>query len=152
MQYLKPVVMDLINTDNRKQAWDLIDIYFKHAKTLADYDVLGHLALKSDKRTTYLDCAEASYALAETPEQKYTTRINLYKAYNAMNMPEKALFYIEQNLQITPDDFETQCQKAFNISLSGRKQEAEQILESLLEKYPEKEKALEAAFSGKLLR
>jgi tetratricopeptide (TPR) repeat protein len=152
MQYLKPVVMDLINTDNRKLAWNLIDLYFSHAKTLADYDALGYLALKADKRDTYLECAEASYALAETPEQKYTSRINLYKAYNAMNMPEKALFYIDQNLQITPDDFETQCQRAFNISLSGRKEEAEQILESLLEKYPEKEKALEAAFSGKLLR
>lgn len=152
MQYLKPVVMDLINTDNRKLAWNLIDLYLSHAKTLADYDALGYLALKADKRDTYLECAEASYALAETPEQKYTSRINLCKAYNAMNMPEKALFYIDQNLQITPDDFETQCQKAFSISLFGRKDEAEQILESLLEKYPEKEKVLEAAFSGKLLR
>jgi tetratricopeptide (TPR) repeat protein len=152
MQYLKPVVSDLISTDNRMEAWSLIDIYYKHAKTLADYDVLGYLALKSDKRDTYLECAEASYALAETPEQKYTARMNLYKAYNAMNMPEKALFYIEQNLQITPDDFETQCQKAFNISLSGQKETAERLLESLVEQYPEKEKSLEAAFSGKLLR
>jgi tetratricopeptide (TPR) repeat protein len=152
MQYLKPVVLDLIHTDNRMEAWSLIDIYYKHAKTLADYDVLGYLALKSDKRDTYLECAEASYALAKTSEQKYTARMNLYKAYNAMNMPEKALFYIEQNLQITPDDFETQCQRAFNISLSGQKETAEQLLESLVEQYPEKEKSLESAFSGKLLR
>jgi len=152
MQYLKPVVLDLIRTDNRMEAWSLIDIYYKHAKTLADYDVLGYLALKSDKRDTYLECAEASYALAETPEQKYTARMNLYKAYNAMNMPEKALFYIDQNLKITPDDFETQCQKAFNISLSGQKEIAEQLLESLVKQYPEKEKSLESAFSGKLLR
>jgi len=152
MNYLKPVVLDLINTDNRAEAWRLIDIYFSHAKTLEDYDVLGYVSLKADKRDTYLACAEASYALAITPEQKYTTRINLYKAYNAMNEPQKALFYIEQNLQITPDDFETQCQKAFNISLSGNKDEAEEILENLVKKHPERERDLQAAFSGKLLR
>lgn len=152
MQYLKPVVMDLINTDHREEAWKLIDLYFSHAKTIEDYDVLGYVALKADKRDTYLACAEATYALAETPQQRYTTRINLYKAYNAMNYPEKALFYIDQNLQITPDDFETQCQKAFNISLLGDKDTAEKILEELALKHPENEKKLEAAFSGKLLR
>jgi len=152
MLYLKPVVMDLINTDNRTEAWRLIDIYYSHAKTLEDFDALGYLALKADKRDTYLACAEAAYAVAVTPEHRYTTRINLYKAYNAMNQPEKALFYIDQNLQINPDDFETQCQRAFNISLMGDKATAEKILEDLVSKYPDKEKSLEAAFSGKLLR
>jgi tetratricopeptide (TPR) repeat protein len=152
IDYLRPVVLDLINCDERQKAWDLIDFYFEHAKTLADYDVLGYLALKSDKRDTYLACAEASFAIAETPEQQYTTRINLFKAYNAMNYPEKALFYIEQNLSINPDDYETNAQKAFNISLMGDKETAEKILEDLVAKYPDKAYKLEAAFSGKLLR
>jgi len=151
-QYLKPVVLDLINCDQRQKAWDLIDFYYEHAKTLADYDVLGYLSLKADKRDTYLACAEASYAIATTPEQIYTTRINLYKAYNTMNYPEKALFYIEQNLVMDPEDYETIAQKAFNISLSGDKETAEKILEDLASKYPEKADKLEAAFSGKMLR
>lgn len=152
IEYLKPVVMDLINCDERMKAWDLIDFYLAHAKTLQDYDTLGYLSLKADKRDTYLLCAEATYALSTTPNQKYNSRVNLYKAYNAMNYPEKALFYIEQNLSITPEDFDTIAQKAFNISLSGRKYEAEQILLDLCEKYPENVSKLEAAFSGKMLR
>jgi tetratricopeptide (TPR) repeat protein len=152
IDYLKQVVLDLINCDERQKAWDLIDFYYANAKSIEDYDTLGYLALKADKRDTYLQCAEATYALAKTPEQLYTTRINLYKAYNAMNYPEKALYYIEQNLQITPDDFEMIAQKAFNISLAGDKETAEKMLEELQRKHPDKESKLEAAFSGKLLR
>ena len=152
IDYLKPVILDLINCDERKKAWDLIDFYLSHAKTIYDYDTLGYLALKADKRDTYLECAEATYALSRTPEEIYNSRTNLYKAYNALNYPEKALFYIEQNLKITPDDYETIAQKAFNISLMGNKQEAEEILLGLVTKYPEKADKLEAAFSGKLLR
>jgi tetratricopeptide (TPR) repeat protein len=152
IDYLKPVVLDLINCDKRDQAWDLIDFYYEHAKTLNDYDVLGYLSLKADKRDTYLACAEASYAIAETPEQIYITRINLYKAYNAMNYPEKALFYIEQNLRISPDDYETIAQKAFNISLSGDKVTAQVILEDLILRYPEQASKLDAALYGKSLR
>ena len=152
IHYLKPVVLDLINCDKRKQAWDLIDFYYEHAKNIHDYDVLGYLSLKADKRDTYLACAEAAYAVAETPDQIYTTRINLYKAYNVMNYPEKALFYIEQNLKVLPDDYETTAHKAFNISLTGDKETAESILEDLAKKYPENADKLEAAFSGKMLR
>lgn len=152
ISYIKPVVLDLINCDKRERAWDLIDFYFEHAKTLEDYDVLGYVSLKADKRDTYLACAEAAHSLARTPNEIYTSRINLYKAYNAMNYPEKALFYIEQNLRVDPNDFETIAQKAFNISLSGDKDTAEAILEDLTKKYPEKSDKLEAAFSGKMLR
>lgn len=152
IDYLKPVILDLINSDERQKAWDLIDFYYANAKTIEDYDTLGYLALKADKRDTYLQCAEATYALANTPEQLYNTRINLYKAYNAMNYPEKALYYIEQNLKMTPDDFETIAQKAFNISLTGDKETAEQILEELQRNNPDKSSKLQAAFSGKLLR
>jgi tetratricopeptide (TPR) repeat protein len=152
IDYLKPVVMDLINCDERKKAWDLIDFYLSHAKTLHDYDTLGYLSLKADKRDTYLECAEATYALSKSPEQIYNSRTNLYKAYNALNYPEKALFYIEQNLKITPDDFETTAQKAFNTSLMGDKATAENILTDLVKNNPDKADKLEAAFSGKLLR
>jgi tetratricopeptide (TPR) repeat protein len=150
--YARQVVLDLVNCDKRQQAWDLIDFYFEHAKTIEDYDVLGYVSLKADKRDTYLACAEAAYSLAETSQQIYISRINLYKAYNAMNYPEKALFYIEQNLRMDPDDFETIAQKAFNISLSGDKETAEAILEDLSKKNPDKSDKLEAAFSGKMLR
>lgn len=152
IEYVKPVIMDLINCDERQKAWELIDFYFSHAKSLEDYDTLGYAALKADKRDTYLECAEATYALARTPEQLYTTRINLYKAYNMMNQPEKALHYIDINLQINPEDFETNAQKAFNTSLSGQKEAADKMLEDLVLKHPDKADKMEAAFSGKYLR
>jgi tetratricopeptide (TPR) repeat protein len=152
IDYLKPIILDLINCDERKKAWDLIDFYMSHAKTIHDYDTLGYISLKADKRDTYLECAEATYALSRTPEEIYNSRTNLYKAYNAMNYPEKALYYIDQNLRIKPDDFETIAQKAFNISLMGDKDTAEKILTDLVRNNPEKTHKLEAAFSGKLLR
>jgi tetratricopeptide (TPR) repeat protein len=152
IEYIKPVIMDLINCDERQKAWDLIDFYLSHAKTIQDYDTLGYAALKADKRDTYLQCAEATYALASAPEQMYTTRINLYKAYNMMNQPEKALFYVEQNLSINPNDFDALCQKSANISLMGDKETAEKIIFELMEKYPEKVSDLEVMLCGKYLR
>lgn len=152
IEYLKPVVIDLINCDERKKAWDLIDFYLSHAKTISDYDTLGYVSLKSDKRDTYLQCAEATYALANTPEQIYNTRINLYKAYNMMNHPEKALFYVEQNLSINPNDFDALCQKSANISLMGDKETAENLIQELMEKYPDKTSDLEVMLCGRYLR
>lgn len=151
MEYLKPVVMELNNSGNRKLAWDLIDIYFNHARSLIDYDVLGYLSLKTDKYKTYLECAEAAYSIAETTDQKYLSRVNLSKAYNIMNMPEKALFYIDQNLQINPENFEMLCEKSFSMGLLGKKEEAEKIIDFLFEKFPEKKEKL-IPISGKLIR
>jgi hypothetical protein len=144
--------MDLINCDERQKAWELIDFYFSHAKTLEDYDTLGYVALKADKRDTYLECAEATHALARTPEQLYTTRINLYKAYNMMNYPEKALMRIEQNLEINSNDFDALCQKAANISLLGEKDKGEAIILELMQKYPGKVSDLGVMLCGKYLR
>lgn len=146
------VVMDLLKSDEKDLAWKIIDHYFKKSTKLEHFDALGYLSLRAHKRETYLKCAEYSYALATTPDQLYIARANLYKAYNALNMPEKALFYVNQNLKITPEDFETRCHLAFNTSLSGDKITAEKILTDLIEKFPENAHKLEAAFSGKFLR
>jgi tetratricopeptide (TPR) repeat protein len=151
-EYLKPVVVDLINCDERQKAWDLIDFYLSHAKTLADYDVVGYLALKADKRDTYLYCAQASHAIAKTPHERYNTRINLYKAYNMMNYPEKALEYVEQNLSLDPDDFDALCQKASNISLMGDKETAENLIFEIMDRFPDKRFDLETMLCGKYLR
>jgi tetratricopeptide (TPR) repeat protein len=149
---VKAVILDLIKNYQRNLAWDLIDYYFKKATTLDNFDTLGYVSLKAEKRDTYLKCAEFVYSLAKTPDQLFLARSNLYKAYNVMNRPEDALFYIEQNLSIDPENFELQCQKAFNISLMGNKQKAEEMLIDLLKKYPENAEKLKSAFSGKHLR
>jgi|LakMenEpi03Aug12_release.lakeMendotaPanAssembly.Ray.scaffolds.fasta_scaffold14139_10 hypothetical protein len=151
-EFIKSMVMDLIRANRRDLAWNIIDHYFSTASNLIEYDTIGYLSLKSDKRDTYLKCAEYVYSLAKDFDQLYVARLNLIKAYNTMNMPEKALFYLEQNLQYNPDDFELNCLKSSNLSLMGQKDVAEKILLDMLEKYPENATKLKSAFSGKLLR
>jgi hypothetical protein len=154
LTHIKPVIMDLINVENRKLAFELLDFYFKKAKTLLDYDVLGELALKAENRQMYLKCAEYAYSMAITPEQIHIARTNLYKAYNALNYPEKALFYVNLNEKIKPNDIDNIIHKAFTISLQNKKEECENIIESLIDKATNEKdiKNVEFALSGKMLR
>jgi hypothetical protein len=149
---LKPVVMDLIHQEKRDMVFPILDMYFKRAQTIEDFDTLGYLSLKAEHRDLYLRCAESAYSIAENSQQLYIARANLYKAYSVLNDPDKAIFYIDLNLKITPDDFETQSQKAFNIALKGDRKTSEDILLKLIEKDPEKKESMQSALSGKLLR
>lgn len=154
---IKEVILNLYQYQDRKSlAWQILEHYFTQAKTLQEFDMLGYVALKTENRKIYLKCAEYSYILANA-NQKYDARVNLYKAYNVMNMPEKALFYIDLNLQETPDDIETLSQQAFNLSLMNRKQEAEELLANVLNQnsnidYDSQHNYFNSAFAGKFLR
>ena len=152
IQDLTTVVMDLLSNEKRTIVFEMLELYFKRAETIEDFDTLGYLSLKAEHRQLYLKCAEAAYSKAENSQQLYIARANLYKAYNAMNQPEKALFYIDLNLTITPDDFETQTQRAFNLALMGDRKTSEEMLMKLAEKHPEKAQAMDNALSGKMLR
>jgi hypothetical protein len=152
IQHLEPVVMDLIHQDKRQVVFEILDLYFTQAQTLQDFDTLGYLSLKAEHRDLYLKCAEAAYIRAENSQQLYIARANLYKAYNVMNQPERALFYIDLNLEQTPDDFETQTQKAFNIALTGDRTTSERILLDLIQKHPDRAEDMRSSLSGKLLR
>jgi tetratricopeptide (TPR) repeat protein len=152
LAHIRQVCLDLIAKEKRKPVFEILDFYFPLAKTISDYDILGELALKAENRDLYLKCAESAYAIAETSEQLYIARSNLYKAYNALNYPEKALFYVEKNLEITPDDFETKMNKSFNLALMGRRKEAEDIIESLIANNPKDAENIRYSLSGKMLR
>lgn len=149
---LKTVVMDLLQQEKRSLVFEILELYFAKAHSIEDFDTLGYLSLKAEHRQLYLKCAEAAYVKAENAAQLRIARTNLYKAYNVMNQPHKALFYIDINLKQTPDDFETICQKAFNLSLKGHKEQSEQILLELQRKHPERADELTSALSGRLLR
>lgn len=149
---VKDIVLDLISSNKRELAFSLLDYYFTKASDVGDYDALGHAALKSDYRDLYLKCAERAYAVVETTEQKYIARTNLYRAYNALNYPEKALFYIDLNLKYTPNDFESLVAKASNLAIMGKKQESEELLVNLGNMYPDKKDKLRGGFSNKLMR
>lgn len=150
--YLGTIILDIFNDGNRKLAWKLIDHYFKKSTELYQFDILGNASLKTDKRETYLKCAEYAYSISKTPSELYAARGNLYKAYNMMNRPEDALFYIEQNLKIDPEDFDAQCQKITSLLLMNQKEKAEELVFGMLDKNPEKIDKLKSAIYGKYLR
>jgi DNA-directed RNA polymerase subunit F len=152
IQHLTPVIMDLLYQEKRKMAFEMLEMYFKRARTIEDFDTLGYLSLKAEHRDLYLKCAEAAYLRAENSQQLYIARANLYRAYNALNLPEKALFYVNLNLQIDPNDFDALTQKAFSISFMGDKKTSEKMLMKILEKFPERKDDLRSSMSGKLLR
>jgi tetratricopeptide (TPR) repeat protein len=152
IQHLRPVILDLLHQERRQLAWQLLELYVPKARSLQHWDTLGYLSLKAEHRELYLKCAQAAYVSAETPQQAYIARCNLYKAYNVMNDPDQALFYIEQNLHVTPDDFETVCQKAFNLALKGDRETSERMLLNLQQKHPDRAEDLRSALSGRLLR
>lgn len=148
----KKTVLDLVSNEQRQTAFHLLDHFFDRATSMAELDAIGELALKTEHRSLHLKCAETAHAIAITSEQKRSSRTNLISAYNMMNQPEKALFYVELQLKQTPEDFSTLCQKAANISLLGDKKTSEKIIDELLLKYPEKRIALNSMLSGKHLR
>lgn len=149
---LKAIALDLVHNDKRSMAYELLDHFFKKASSMHELDAIGELSLKTEYRDLYLRCAERSYGVAFTTEQRYAARTNLIKAYNTMNWPEKALHYIEMQLSLNPNDFEMLCQKAANISLCGDKETAENLIQELSQKFPDKTKELEAMMAGKYLR
>lgn len=148
----RAIVLDLLASDKRQKAFDLLDHFFEKAETLAEFDVIGELSMKTDYRELHLKCAELAHGVALTSQEKRASRSNLISAYNMMNYPEKALYYIDLQLRQTPNDFSMYCAKAANISLMGNKKEAEAIIEDLLKKHPEKQIELESMLSGKYLR
>lgn len=152
MEFLRPLIHDLLRAEKHSVAFEVLDMYYKKSKTLQDFDVIGSLSLKAEHRKLYLKCAEASYTLADTTEQRYLGRSNLYKAYNAMNYPDKALPLITLNLQLKGKDFETVSHLGFTHSLMGNKDLGEKILLDLLSEYPEKKDSMKSALSGLLLR
>jgi tetratricopeptide (TPR) repeat protein len=146
------VVKQLLADNKRDKAFELLDHFFAKAKTLVEFDTIGQLSLDTEYRNLYLRCAETSYAVSLTSQQKYAARTNLIKAYNVMNQPEKALHYIEMQLSLNPNNYEMLSEKAANLALMGLKDQAETIIANLIELYPDKATMLETMLSGKYLR
>ena len=131
---LKTIIEDLVNKHQAKLAREILDYYYTRCETLADYDVLGYLCLKNSYAELSVKAAEDAYALTTNSLEMYAARTNLYKAYNAANMPEKALFYTGLNLKITPEDFDTQVFHAANLKLNGQRGRGEKLIQQAIDK------------------
>lgn len=148
----RATILKLLNTGKRDTCWEILEHFFERANTLAEFDALGELALKTEHRKLHLKCAETAHSVALTSEEKRASRYNLMNAYNMMNYPEKAVYYAELQLKQTPDDYAALCQRAANTSLMGNKEEGEKLLDQLLVKFPDKHKELQSMLSGRYLR
>lgn len=146
------VVKSLISQEKHEQAHQLLDFFAEHATTLADFDTLGEAALKAQHHKLRLRCAEYTYTHSTTSEQLYNSRENLYKTYNALNYPEKALFYIDLNLKIKPNDPDTLMNKAFNLALMNQRSEAEALISTVSATDKKLAESIEYSLAGKLLR
>jgi hypothetical protein len=149
---LKIVTELLVSDTKHKLAHEMLDIAYNRAKTLEDYDEIGAAALRAQHNELRLKCAIQTYSMAKTEEQLFNARENLYKTYNALNYPEKALFYIEINLKLKPKDPDTLMNKAFNLALMNKRSEAEAIIETVSATNEKLAESIEYSLSGKLLR
>jgi hypothetical protein len=145
-------VLDLLRSDKRSLAWELLDHLYDKAKSLQEFDTLGQLCLETDYRDLHLKCAETAHAIAFTGDQKRASRNNLISAYLSMNYPEKAEYLVDIQLAQTPIDYDSLTQKAACLSLTNRKDDGEKIILDLLQKFPEKKRELQSMLSGKYLR
>lgn len=143
---LKYVINKLLEKDyNYPLASKVLEVFEENANCLADYDTLGELSIKAKHNDIRLRAAQYSYTNCTDSTQLYKARENLYKTYNALNYPEKALFYIELNLKLKPNDPETLMNKAFNLALLGDRQAAKLILENIKTKDAKQLELLEHA-------
>ena len=150
--HIKQVCEDLIKKEQRSLVFEILEFYYPQARTTADYDVVGALALKAEHHHMYLQAAIAAYSNANSSEEIFCARINLYKAYNALNYPDLSMLYVEQHLEIEPDSFDAHMQKAFNLALMNRKTESEEIILSQIAENPKQEETIRYALSGQMLR
>ena len=132
-EHVRATAMELAKQENAALACAILDHYWTRATTLADYELLGAVALHINHTEMAVNAAEAVLGFSRTPEELYVARINLNKAYYRANQPEKALFYNKLNLEMRPDDFDSIVSYAAALKLNNQRAESEQVIDSLLE-------------------
>lgn len=150
---LKYVIENIVSEDfNYPLACQILDFFEKHAKTLDDYDTLGEISMIAKHDSLTEKCAHYTYSQSKTREQLYLSRENLIAFYIKRNQPETALFYVEINLKINPNDIKMLMHKASCLSLLGYKDQGDAILEQIKTDDPSLKKEIKSALSGKQFR
>lgn len=142
----------LVRQDKHLLAHQVLDEFAKKASSLKEFDQLGAAALRAQHHDLRLRAAKYVYTHVTGSENLFNARENLYKVYNSLNDPENALFYIELNLKVKPNDPDTLLHKAFNLALMGKRKEAEDIIQSVAATDEKVAETIEYSLSGKLLR
>ena len=110
----------------------VLDLLKPYASRLAELDQLGKLYAEIREFNDTLELAERMYALVQTPQAKFDSRVNIIRAYLNLNRPIDALVYIGINEREHPGDHPNQMDKAMCYFLLDRKDEGETILRKIL--------------------
>lgn len=129
---LEQIVEFLKSANELKVASELLKTFEKYSNTLDQYDTLARLFHDVKDFPSSLRNAEKALASAKTPQELYTIRSNIAKVSNHLNLPEKALQYINANLTINPDDYESKMEKVFSLYLAGKSEQSKTLTKELL--------------------
>lgn len=132
MNPLDAIISFLVKNDELNTANQLLHTFEKYSSQIDQFDQLGRLYNEVKNFPKAIDCAGKTLALSQNPHQMYSSRSNLAKMYNHVNNPDKALQYINTNLIITPDDYESKMEKVFSLYLKGNLTESYQLTKELL--------------------
>lgn len=151
---MRETAVDLAKKDQHGLAKSILYYYLGLAKSMSEYEMIGTIALKYAYPDIAIKAAETVYSMCNTPGELYIARENLAKAYQCANMPEKALLYNHINLEIDPDNFESNVSLAVSLKLNNQRSESEEVIERLkmLDITPEQRKGLYVTETHRMLR
>jgi tetratricopeptide (TPR) repeat protein len=130
--YYRPVFDDLANINQHQLLATLCDEISKHLPgCLETYDLVSYGYSKAKRFAQSVMWGER--ALISCPDEvaKTAVRFNLSKCLMAANQPEMAVRYLQENLQLHPDDSDYVIDYAVAVYATNQKDHAEQILRKL---------------------
>lgn len=130
---LDNIINFLISKKENEQAMQLLDVMYKHAFSFEEYDDLARILFKLKEYEKSITPTLDAYLVSYTNEQRWTSRYNLINVYNHANYPELAMKYIKQALASIENDVDVLLEKAYSYFLLNQKDEAEEILQNVLD-------------------
>lgn len=139
--YYIPVFEDLARIDNLDTLEQLCDAIANHLpESSSSMDVLSYGYHKSKSYLKSIKYSQKALMLTNDPEQQCSIRFNISKSLIYSNQPEKALDYLEKNLEINPQDWDSYIEMSLAIYAKNQKSKSSEMLFSLLSRpdLPEK--------------
>jgi tetratricopeptide (TPR) repeat protein len=110
----------------------LLDALERCAYEFSEYDDLAKTHFRNKSYIGAVRCAEKALITAYSVDKISVARYNLINVYNHSNYPELAMRYIKQSKLVDPENIDIELEKAFSLFLLNRRDEAEEILLSVL--------------------
>lgn len=132
---LEPFIVALSNFKRGDLAGAVLEEFGKRSINYEQYDNIAKCYFKIKMYEEAIKYGEKTLAVAGNSPQLYTARFNLINIYNHANYPEKALQCIKICESVIPENIDIMLEKAYTMFLLNKKNEAEEILQTTLQKY-----------------